>query len=67
MKLWLSLLADIGIEGPTIPTELSGWVSQYRSEPRHLNFGFEDKGNRHYLGLDLARHGDPDKVDRLNQ
>lgn len=59
------LIGDIGIEGPTIPTELSGWVSQDRGEPRHLNFWFEDKGNRHCLGLDPVRHGDPDKVDKL--
>ncbi|MGR3278562.1 hypothetical protein ACSYAD_26045 [Acaryochloris marina NIES-2412] len=59
------LIGDIGIEGPTIPTEFSGWVSQDRNEPRHLNFWFEDKGNRHYLGLDMVRHGDPDKIDKL--
>lgn len=60
------LIGNIGIDGPTIPTELSGWVNQRsQDEPRYLYFWFADKGDSHHLGLDLVRHGDPDKIDRL--
>ena len=58
-------IGDIGIDGPTIPTELRGWVGGDKGKSKYLNFCFADEEDWRHLDLDLDRHGDPGKIDRL--